>query len=106
VGTPEEIYFHPRTRFVAGFLGGVNWIDGVGIRPEATRIAKNAQNHGVKSFPAHVTDSVFLGDCFQVILRLATGEEVVAQVQRSSDLFQPGESVYISWDPADEILVT
>jgi ABC-type Fe3+/spermidine/putrescine transport system ATPase subunit len=106
VGTPEEVYFHPRTRFVAGFLGAVNWIDGVGIRPEATRIAREAQNHGAKSFPALVTDSVFLGDCFQVIVRLATGEEAVAQVQRSSDVFQPGESVHICWNPADEILVT
>jgi ABC-type Fe3+/spermidine/putrescine transport system ATPase subunit len=106
VGTPEEIYFHPRTRFVAGFLGAVNWIDGVGIRPEATRLAREAENHGAKSFPALVTDSVFLGDCFQVIVRLATGEEAVAQVQRSSDVFQPGESVHICWNPADEILVT
>jgi ABC-type Fe3+/spermidine/putrescine transport system ATPase subunit len=105
VGAPEDVYFHPRTRFVAGFLGAVNWIDGVGIRPEATRVAREAQNHSVKSFPALVTDSVFLGDCFQVVVRLATGEQAVAQVQRSSDVFQPGESVHICWNPADEISV-
>ena len=40
VGSPEEVYFHPRTKFVAGFLGAVNWIAGVGVRPEATRIAR------------------------------------------------------------------
>lgn len=105
VGTPEELYFRPRTRFVAGFLGAVNWIDGIGIRPEATRIAREAQNHGAKSFPAMVTDSVFLGDCFQVIVRLASGGEAVAQVQRGANVFRPGESVHICWNPADEILV-
>ncbi len=65
VGTPEDIYLRPQTRFVAGFLGAVNWIDGIGIRPESTRIGRQAENHGAKSFPAPVTDSVFLGDCFQ-----------------------------------------
>ena len=30
VGTPEDIYLRPATRFVAGFLGAVNWIGSVG----------------------------------------------------------------------------
>jgi ABC-type Fe3+/spermidine/putrescine transport system ATPase subunit len=106
VGAPEDLYFRPRTRFVAGFLGAVNWIGGVGIRPEATRIARSAENHGARSSPAMVTDSVFLGDCFQVVVRLASGEEAVAQVHRSSAIFQPGEAVHICWSPADEILVS
>ncbi|MBS1850073.1 MAG: ABC transporter ATP-binding protein [Acidobacteria bacterium] len=105
VGTPEEVYFQPRTRFVAGFLGAVNWIGGVGVRPEATRIARIPENHGARSTPAMVTDSVFLGDCFQVLVRLDSGEEAVAQVHRSFATFMPGESVHICWSPADEILV-
>ena len=37
---------------------------------------------------------------------MASGEEAVAQVHRSfADSFQPGESVHISWSPADEISV-
>ena len=50
VGTPEDVYLRPRTRFVAGFLGAVNWIGGVGVRPEATRIARRPENHGARSF--------------------------------------------------------
>src|SRR5262249_50816041 len=38
VGPPEDVYLRPQTRFVAGFLGAVNWIGDVGIRPEMTRI--------------------------------------------------------------------
>jgi ABC-type Fe3+/spermidine/putrescine transport system ATPase subunit len=105
IGSPEEVYFHPRTKFVAGFLGAVNWIGGVGVRPEATRIARNPENHGARSSPARVTNSVFLGDCFQVLVRLDTGEDAVAQVHRSFATFEPGESVHICWSPADEILV-
>ena len=106
IGSPEDVYLRPKTRFVAGFLGAVNWIDGVGVRPEAVRLAREAQNHGSKSFPGMVTDSVFLGDCFQVAVRLHSGEEAVAQVHRSSTLFQPGEAVHICWNPADEITVS
>ena len=29
IGTPKDIYFHPRTRFVAGFFGDNNLIEGV-----------------------------------------------------------------------------
>ena len=36
VGAPEDVYLRPQTTFVAGFLGAVNWIGGIGIRPEST----------------------------------------------------------------------
>src|SRR5205085_9593112 len=38
VGSPEDIYLRPRTKFVAGFLGAVNWIGETGLRPEVTRV--------------------------------------------------------------------
>ncbi|HEX4486479.1 MAG TPA: ABC transporter ATP-binding protein [Terriglobales bacterium] len=105
IGSPEEVYFHPKTKFVAGFLGAVNWIGGVGVRPEATRIARIPENHGARSSPARVTNSVFLGDCFQVLVRLDSGEDAVAQVNRGYATFLPGEAVHICWSAADEILV-
>ena len=40
VGTPEDLYLRPRTRFVAGFLGAFNWFRGIAMRPEATRISR------------------------------------------------------------------
>src|SRR5258707_3348843 len=33
IGTPQELYWQPRTRFAASFLGAMNWARGVGIRP-------------------------------------------------------------------------
>ena len=35
VGTPQEIYEHPRDRFVAGFIGNVNFFEGKLMRHEA-----------------------------------------------------------------------
>ena len=100
---PEEVYLRPRTRFVAGFLGAVNWIGDVGIRPEATRIAATSDGTAARSCSATVTDSVFLGDRVQVLVRLASGAEAVAQVARGSTVFHPGQAVQLCWNPYDEM---
>jgi hypothetical protein len=81
----------------------VSWIDGVGLRPEVIRVLRIPEPNGSRSRPAVVTGSVFLGDCIQVITRLATGEEAVAQIPRGQEQFQSGDAVHISWQAADEI---
>ncbi len=101
VGTPEDVYLRPRTRFVAGFLGAVNWIDGIGVRPEATRISRTAD--GERCISATVRSSVFLGNCFQVETVCRDGQCVVAEVPRLDGSFAPGEPVHLWWDPADEL---
>src|ERR1700730_8729721 len=65
-GTPEEIYLRPSTRFVASFLGAVNWINNVGVRPEVTRLAKQAPDRQVRSHPATVVHGTFLGNCVHI----------------------------------------
>lgn len=75
IGTPEEIYNRPATKFVAGFLGAANIIDGpsaakifgsertVSIRPE--RIVLQSSNFtaqkGETSMPGVVAEKVFVG---------------------------------------------
>lgn len=104
VGSPEEVYLRPCTKFVAGFLGAVNWIGGIGVRPEVTRIARHPEPNDARSRPAVVTGTVFLGDCIQVIARLATGEEAVAQVARADGGVRAGDPVHLCWDAADEMI--
>ena len=108
VGSPEDVYLRPRSRFVAGFLGAVNWISGAGIRPEAVRLlAPGEVTSGDatrdRRAPGVVTGSVFLGDCVQVLVRLSSGEDAVAQLPRRAALFQPGDAVQFTWSAADEI---
>jgi ABC-type Fe3+/spermidine/putrescine transport system ATPase subunit len=98
-GTPREIYTRPRTRFVADFLGAMNWVAGAGIRPEAVRIS--CEPPGRK---ATVTGSVFLGSVLQIEARLEDGETVIAQVAPGLAL-APGQAVYVSWNAEDEIRV-
>lgn len=103
VGAPEDVYLHPRTRFVAGFMGAVNWIGGVGLRPEAARLSPDGAAPDAPSRAAVVTRTVFLGECIHVHARLETGEEAVARVARDSGPFAPGEAVRFWWHPADEM---
>ena len=107
VGSPEDVYLRPQSRFVAGFLGAVNWINGAGVRPEAVRLlpAESASSDGGSERHAAgvVTGSVFLGDCVQVLVRLQSGEDTVAQLPRWSAAYQPGDAVQFTWNAADEM---
>jgi len=103
VGSPEDVYLRPRTRFAAGFLGAVNWIGGIGLRPEATRIANGDEPRCERSAPGVVKSSVFLGDCVEVFVRLDRGEDVVAQVPRGAAALQAGDTVRICWDAREEM---
>jgi len=130
VGPPEDVYLHPRSRFVAGFLGAINWISGAGVRPEAVRLLAPGDAPQVDAAPDYVgqalspangsaatsgdatrdrrapgvvTGTVFLGDCVQVLVRLHSGEDAVAQLPRRAALFQTGDAVQFCWSAADEM---
>jgi len=99
VGTPREIYTAPRTRFVAEFLGAMNWIDGIGVRPEAVSICERANNPGRK---AVVTGVTYLGSFCHIAMTLESGEAIAAQATPTS-AFQPGQTICVTWNPEDEI---
>jgi ABC-type Fe3+/spermidine/putrescine transport system ATPase subunit len=100
VGTPEQVYRQPKTRFVADFLGAMNWIGGVGLRPEAIRISREQTRN---SFPAVVTEIAFLGPVFHVKHSLANGEVCTAQAPANGPPLQPGDAVHLWWNEADEL---
>ncbi len=103
VGPPPEVYLRPRTRFVASFLGAVNWVDSVGIRPEATRISRERPPEGTRSVPATVRETVFLGNCVHVEAELACGGLVTAELPAGDGAFERGERVQVWWRRHDEL---
>jgi spermidine/putrescine transport system ATP-binding protein len=96
-GSPQELYQRPRTRFVASFLGAMNFVDGIGVRPECTRIGRAGTGRR-----AIVTRCVFLGAAIHVEAKLEGGELAIAQVG-PTETFAEGEAVQIWWDSADEL---
>ena len=103
VGAPEEIYLRPRTRFVASFLGAINWIEGIGVRPEAVRVTAEAAPDGSRTRPATIVQSNFLGNYIHIEARLDTGETIAAEASRLSAAFTPGSRVHVWWCPGDEL---
>ncbi len=81
VGTPREIYQRPRTQFVADFLGAMNWIDGIGVRPEAVSIRPEGRK-------AVVTGVTYLGSFWHIAMTLEGGELIAAQVPPGIGIFQ------------------
>jgi ABC-type Fe3+/spermidine/putrescine transport system ATPase subunit len=102
-GAPQQIYLRPANRFVADFLGTVNWIDGIGVRPEATRITVDRPQNGARVHAGRIATSTFLGDCIQLETLLDSGERLTAQVSRMNGTFQSGDPVHVWWHPGDEI---
>lgn len=98
-GTPEELYRRPRTRFVASFLGELNWVDGAGIRPECVRVSPEGESRGRRGVIEH---STFLGPHRHLTIRLESGEVVLAQIAAAATL-QAGESVHVCWEATDEL---
>ena len=99
VGTPREIYARPRSRFVADFLGAMNWIDGIGVRPEAVSICQSPTKTGRKAI---VTDVTYLGSFCHIAMTLEGGEAILAQVPPGSAI-QAGQTVCFTWNPEDEV---
>ena len=98
-GTPQELYQKPETRFVASFLGEMNWVDGVGIRPECVRVSCGTVSN---ARPGRIGHSTFLGPHRHLTIQLESGEAVTAQTAAAVE-YTTGEAVHVSWDSADEL---
>ena len=99
LGTPEDVYDKPATRFVAEFVGAANVVawDGrlVAIRPERVRLDPAARR------PATVVATSFTGGGWNVDLDLADGTRLAAKVTERPPA--PGEHTGVSVDPGDVI---
>lgn len=114
VGTPQEIYFEPKTPFVADFIGTTNLIDvqaGEGnvsyagviineytpkktgaklcasIRPESITLSKEKRD-GRVNIKTTITNHMFLGEKVRYFVKDSLDKEWIV------DMFDPGKVVY------------
>ncbi|HYN16550.1 MAG TPA: ABC transporter ATP-binding protein, partial [Actinomycetes bacterium] len=116
VGTPADVYEHPATTFVAGFVGTSNLlkdeaaqavigIDGVfTVRPEKIRLADPAETPADDegSASGHVREVVYLGPDTRYIVALDVGGELVVtqqnlQTSSMEALAAQGRPVRLLW---------
>ena len=107
IGPPVELYRRPNTKFVASFLGEMNWIGEIGVRPEAIRIARmpfgEIEKVSSQSAAAVVAHTTFLGPVAHVSTTLENGAVVTVRVPSSDGPYRAGEPVFLSWSAADEL---
>ena len=105
VGAPADVYEHPRTEFVAGFVGVSNVLERGGrritIRPEKIHIA---DDDGTAGETGVVREAVYVGMITRYIVELDSGGELVVvkqNLETSSKevLAARGKRVRLEWKP-------
>jgi putative spermidine/putrescine transport system ATP-binding protein len=106
VGTPAEVYEHPQTEFVAGFVGVSNVLERDGrrftIRPEKIRMTD--ESAGGDGEAGTVREVVYIGMVTRYVVDLDSGGELVVvrqNLETSSQeaLSEQGKRVRLSWRP-------
>ena len=101
VGSPSDIYERPATRFVAEFIGRMNFFaEGgrpVAIRPERARLSTQAPADGFAR-RGTVTQVLYLGGALEYRLELADGERAVVEVPNdgTAPRYAEGSAVWFS----------
>jgi putative spermidine/putrescine transport system ATP-binding protein len=110
VATPAELYEHPASEFVAGFVGTSNILERDGrrftIRPEKVYIGEENEpvRDGFVSETGRIRNVVYLGMINRYVVALDQGGELVAirqNLETSSQdaLKQRGNRVRLQWRP-------
>lgn len=99
VGTPNEIYYHPLTSYVADFVGNANILhygeDTFAIRSE--NVLLNGEEPCIHD--AVVAEKSFAGGQLRILFRLADGQTITASRYGIDADIQVGSEVRIGWLP-------
>ena len=103
IGSPADVYEHPQTEFVAGFVGVSNVLERdfrkITIRPEKIHMSETGPGE-----PGVVRDVVYVGMVTRYIVDLDAGGELVVVQQNletssTEALEAQGKHVRLSWRP-------
>jgi iron(III) transport system ATP-binding protein len=127
LGTADEVFLAPRTRFVAEFIGRTNLLDGIAMGPDlvahgrlrlrvgggtlvpGARVAVSIRPHdialgdappGANALRGTVQRASFLGDGVDYQVQVADSDVVLRVAAPVSPRWRAGESVSLSIDPA------
>ena len=105
LGTPNEVYYQPRTSYVADFVGNANILhlgsETLAIRTE--NILMNGEEGCVHK--ASVVEKSFAGGQLRILFRLPDGQLLTASRYGIDHDLQPGQTVKIGWDAKNAVKV-
>jgi len=130
VDDPVSLYQRPRTRFVAGFIGRTNFLDGTvegdmvrfpgfavpahgqgalstqvsfSIRPQniALHSAPPAVRNGTWVIEAQVTERAYLGERWDYVVRPSQSDVTLRATTTAAQICEVGATVWLEIDPRD-----
>jgi putative spermidine/putrescine transport system ATP-binding protein len=104
-GSARDIFHHPRTEFVARFIGGHNVLSDAGklIAVRADQLGIVPFTDGAFGAPALLTQTEYQGSYIAVSLTLEDGTTLFSHLPEAAfdvHQFRPGDRVLAIWDPA------
>jgi len=100
IGAPQDVYEHPLTEFVAGFVGVSNIIDMNGrrftVRPEKIRMNDTGDGR-----EGTIADAVFVGMFTRYVVALDDGTRLTVVRQNDTSPAERGRRVRLAWNPED-----
>ncbi|RVC88937.1 ABC transporter ATP-binding protein, partial [Mesorhizobium sp. M2A.F.Ca.ET.017.03.2.1] len=128
IAEPLEAYTRPANRFVAGFLGATNCLDGEAIRHSRNWVIRLGSGEELpyrasdetsgslisvsirpehvrvlapsaeRGVPATVIESVYLGQTVRYHVETARGTPLIAACMQTGRPYPPGASIRVDWD--------
>jgi len=127
VDDPHTLYNKPRTRFVAGFIGRTNFIEGIcdgadvafgpfavpramldgvpaagratfSVRPQSMRLSRTASN-GQPQAAVTIAERAYLGEFWDYVVAMRESDLRLRVTAPPLDIFSVGESAWLSFDP-------
>jgi iron(III) transport system ATP-binding protein len=128
VADPHTLYNRPKTRFVAGFIGRTNFIEGtcqngsisfgafvipqsaidgapaagtvtVSVRPQSMRLAREPGGKGAPQIAATIAERAYLGEFWDYVVTPTNSALRLRVTAAPLDIYQVGESVWLTLDP-------
>ena len=103
VGTPQEIYRQPASRFVADFVGSSNVVPadfaGRGAAGQWASLRPEDIRFDPAGLEARVTSRFYHGRTVKLGLEIG-GQDLSALIPATDTLPEAGETIRVSWDPA------
>jgi putative spermidine/putrescine transport system ATP-binding protein len=100
VGTPQDLYLHPKSRFVASFLGECNFLGAgnaeVAVRPERMRVGDLARVADWQ-ISAVVENIIFVGTGYRLVLRM-DGRELTVLTDADMPEINRGDVITVGYD--------
>jgi ABC-type Fe3+/spermidine/putrescine transport system ATPase subunit len=128
VDSPHTLYNRPKTRFVAGFIGRTNFVEGTrsgtqvefgsfavplvaldvpppagrstfSVRPQSMRLARERHAGDVPQAAITIVERAYLGEFWDYVVVPPGGAPRLRVTASPLDIFEAGENAWLAFDP-------